>query len=268
MAVLAGVAGFAVLGTDLRSYVWTSTNAAQEAIRSSVPVEFELRRASDMIRAILPDLQSQVRMIAQEEVEIAALENDIAATEQRLDREQQTLASLRGSLRVQQVSYTVNGRELERGQLTDELHQRFSRYKQGELALDSKRRLLEKRQEGLSAGLAMLDSMRHRKAELEQKVETLAARHRLVKASAIESGRLVDGSQLSEADQLLQQIETRLAVAQRVLAHEQDLFEVNVVEELTDETQLLSEVDDYFSSRAESSTVVVGLSESVEDIDE
>lgn len=264
-ALLAGVAGFAVLGTDLGSYVWTSTNAAQESIRNSVPVEFELRRASDLINAILPDLQSQVRMIAQEEVEIASLQNDIADSEQRLDREQQTLASLRGKMRVQQVSYSINGREVGRSQLTDELHQRFNRFRQGELALDSKRRLLEKREQGLAAALAMLDKMRHRKAELEQKVEALAAQHRLVKASEIESGRLVDGSRLSDADQLLQQIETRLAVAQRVLAHEQDLFDVTVTEELIDEEQLLSEVDEYFGTSEVSDTVVVGLTDTIEE---
>ena len=263
--VLSGIAGFAVLGTNLGSYLATTTTAAQESIRNAVPVEFELRRASDMIRAILPDLQSQVRMIAQEEVEITALENDIEESQQRLSREQQTLASLREKMRVHQVSHSVYGRQIERVELTNQLHQRFDRLKQGELALASKQKLLQKRREGLSAALTMLDKMRHRKAELEQKVEALAAQHRLVQASAIESGRLVDGSQLSEADQLLQQIETRLAVAQRVLAHEQDLFDVTLTEELVDEEQLLSELDEYFEEAGSSENVVTSLSETIED---
>ena len=262
--VMAGIAGFAILGTDFGSYLWTTTNAAQESIRNSVPVEFELRRASDMIQAILPDLQSQVRMIAQEEVEIASLESDITSTQQRLRQEQQTLASLRSKMRVHEVSYTIYGREIEREQLADQLHQRFNRFKQGELALASKQKLLQKRQDGLRAAMAMLGKMRHRKGELEQKVEALAAQHRLVQATVIESGRLVDGSQLSEADQLLQQIETRLAVAQRVLAHEQDLFDVNVAEELADEEQLLSELDEYFKDADAAENIVTGLRESID----
>lgn len=267
-AVLAGAAGFAVLGTDLGSYVWTSTNAAQESIRNAVPVEFELRRASDMIRAILPDLQSQVRMIAQEEVEIAALEADIAATEKRLQQEERGLASLRNRMQVHQVSYSVNGHDIGRDQLTTQLHQRFNRYKQGELALASKQKLLQKREEGLEAAMTMLEKMRHRKAELEQKVEALAAQHRLVKASSIESGRLIDGSQLSEADQLLQQIETRLAVAQRVLTHEQNLFEISITEELIDEEQLLSEVDEYFGTNHTAETVMIEVHDTAErDVD-
>lgn len=246
--VVAGVAGVVVLGTNVGSYVHTTTRAARQAVKDAVPVEFELRRAGDMIEAILPDLQSQVRMIAQEEVEIAALESDITESEKQLQREQQSLTSLRGKMKNVQVSYSVNGRNIKRNQLTEQLHQRFERFKQGELALASKQRLLEKRQQSLDAALTMLEKMRHRKGELEQKVEALAAQHRLVQASKIESGRLVDGSQLSEADQLLSNIEKRLAVAQRVLAHEQDLFAVSAAEEVVDEERLLTELDEYFDS--------------------
>lgn len=259
--IVVGLAGFAVLGTNFASYLRTSTSAVQETIRETVPIEFELRHAGDMIEDILPDLQAQVRMIAQEEVEIAALETDITESRQRLSSEQTTLASLRNQMRVQQVSYSINGRNVERQQLTEQLHQRFKRFKQGELALSSKQKLLEKRQGGLRAAIALLDKMRHRKAELEQKVEALAAQHRLIQASAVESGHLADGSSLSEADQLLQQIETRLSVAERVLAHEQDIFPVSVTDELVDEAQLLTELDSYFSveSPVESSAVVVDL---------
>jgi len=261
--VVVGVAGFVLLGSNFSSYLHTSTKAAQQAVRDAVPMEFELQRASDMIEAILPDLQSQVRMIAQEEVEISALEADISDSAKRINKEQRTLASLRGKMRVHQVSYSVNGRDVERDQLTEQLHQRFERFKQGELALASKQKLLEKRNDGLNAALAMLDKMRHRKAELKQKVEALAAQHRLVQASAIESGTLIDGSRLSKADQLLGNIETRLAVAQRVLTHEQDLFADSVTDEIIDETQLMTELDEYFGDdeSVADQNVVAGLSQ-------
>ncbi|MCP4504976.1 MAG: signal peptide-containing protein, partial [Fuerstiella sp.] len=139
--VLVGVAGWTLLGSNFLSYLHTTTNAAQRAARHAVPVEFELQRASDMIEAILPDLQSQVRMIAQEEVEVAALTSDIAESQQRLKSEQKTLAMLRNTMRTQKVSYQVNGRNVERGLLTDQLHQRFERFKQGELAFASKKKL-------------------------------------------------------------------------------------------------------------------------------
>jgi len=244
------VAGWLVFGAQLHSYVRTSARSVQDAVKESVPVEFELRRARDLIEEILPELQSQIQMIAQEEVEIAALEREIQHDLAQLGGERSTLARLRNRMDVQQVSYTIGSRELSRDQLTGQLHQRFQRLKQGELAVDSKERLLEKRQQSLQAALAMLDETRHRKAELERKVEELAAEHRLVKASRIESGLRIDGSRLSEADQLLTQIEVRLDVAQRVMSHELDIdsdrIDEGLVADWVDEQQVLSEIDAYF----------------------
>jgi peptidoglycan hydrolase CwlO-like protein len=113
-----GIAGVLLLGTNFFSYTQTSTKAAQkaaqEAVQNAVPVEFELRRTGDMIEAILPDLQSQVRMIAQEEVEIVALQNDISETERQLASEKTMLSSLRGKMRTVQVSSSINGRQVAR----------------------------------------------------------------------------------------------------------------------------------------------------------
>lgn len=246
------VGGLLLLGGNFSSYVRTSARSVQAAVQESVPVEFELRRARDLIEAILPELQAQVRMIAQEEVEIAALETDIRNNVVRLEGERAALARLRETMHVQQVSYSIGNRELSRSQLTEQLHQRFQRFKQGELAVASKERLLQQRQQSLDAALAMLDKAQHRKAELEQKVEALAAENRLVKATKIESGHKFDGSRLSEADQLLSQIQTRLDVAQRVLAHEQDIFsgdpDGEIVIDWVDEQHVLSEIDAYFDN--------------------
>lgn len=241
------VGGFLLIGPQFRSYVRTSARSVQDSVTEAVPLEFELRRARDMIEAILPDLQAQVRVIAQEEVAIAALEQDVEENSARLDKEQHVLSALRDQMRVSQVAYTVGNREMSRKQVTEQIHQRFQRYKQGEMAIDSKSRLLEKRREGLHSALALLDKMRHRKVELEQKAETLAAQTRLLKASQIESGTLIDGTELSQADQLLSQIETRLAVAQRVLTHQQDDFEIQLDDVMVSEQNVLAAYDEHFS---------------------
>ena len=136
------------------------------------------------------------------------------------------------------------------------MHQRFERYKQGELAIESKTRLLEKRREGLAAALAMLDKMRHRKVELELKVEALAAQSRLLKASEVEAGVVIDGSQLSQADQLLGQIETRLAVAKRVLAHEQDAFAIPLDDDAIVEENVIAAYDEHFGEKTDGEILV------------
>ena len=75
--------------------------------------------------------------------EVAALTSDIEQSRIRLNSEQRALTSLRTKLRTHQASYTVNGRNVERGSLTEQLHQRFERFKQGELAFASKQKLLD-----------------------------------------------------------------------------------------------------------------------------
>ena len=114
--------------------------------------------------------------------------------------------------------------------------------------MEAKQKLLNKRKEGLAAAVAMLDQMRVRQSELKLKVEALAAQHRLIKASQIESGTLVDGSQLSQADQLLDQIETRLQVAQRVMNYQEDSLDLPAAEVAVDEQEVLSAFDEYFHS--------------------
>ena len=240
------VGGFIFWGRSFPSYIKTSARAVQQSVKDQVPIEFELRRARDMIESILPELQGQIRVIAQEEVAIANLENDIAQSSARLASEQSTLSSLRDEMRVQKVSYRLNERSVSRKELTEQIARRFNRFKQGELTITSKQHLLDRRKENLNSALNALEAMKHRKVELEQKVEMLAAQAQSLKASQIQSGVQIDGSELSEADQLLSQIETRLAVAQRVLAFDQGVDQTTWSDEIVDEHQVLLEFDRYF----------------------
>jgi myosin heavy subunit len=241
------IGGFLLFGSDLTGMVRTSAKALQKSVKQSVPVEFELERAKQKINQILPDLQSQVLMIAEEEVAIARLTKDVQRDQQRLDTQETKLSTLRDQMRTTQVSYSVSNRNMNRQQFTEHLHSRFNHVKQAKLSLESKQKLLEKRTEGLNAALSMLDQMRLRQSELQLKVESLAAQNRLIKANQIESGTLIDGSQLSQADQLLDQIETRLAVADRVLDYREDVLDVPAEETVADEASVLAAIDSHFA---------------------
>ena len=245
LAVFLG--GFLLFGSDLTSMIRTSASSIRQSAREQVPVEFELDRAKDQINEILPDLQSQVRMIAEEEVAISRLEKEVTSDLAHLDKLERTIASLRGKADTKNVSLKAGALPMDHQQLTKQLQFRFSHFKQAKHSIQSKQRLLEKRRQGLAASLNLLQEMRLRQSELKLKVESLAAQHRLIKASKVESGTLVDGSQLSKADQLLGQIENRLAVAQRVLAYENDTMDVAAEEETVDSQSVLAEIDQYFS---------------------
>jgi len=240
------IGGFLLFGSDLTSMLKTSANSIRETARQSVPVEFELDRAKDQINDILPDLQSQVRMIAEEEVAISRLEKEVNQDQQRMEKLEQSLTTLRKKVRTNQVSWKVGGANLDRSQFTKHLQSRFNHLKQAKLSTASKERLLAKRRDGLAAAVTLLEEMRLRQSELELKVESLAAQHRLIKASAIESGKLIDDSHLSQADQLLGEIENRLEVAERMMTYERGIMELSVEEDVASTESVLAEIDQYF----------------------
>ncbi|MDA1159647.1 MAG: signal peptide-containing protein [Planctomycetota bacterium] len=235
--------GGAIFGNELFSYLRTSTGAVRESVREAVPIEFELQRARDLIDEILPEIHANVRLIAEDEVEIAALENDLVRSSKQLVTDRRLLSQLRGKLDTQNVSYEIGDRRYSRKQLAEQAALKLARLKDAEMIQASKQRLLENRQKSLQAAMQMLDRARNRKAELEQKVESLVAQHRLVKASSIGSRFHVDDSKLSKADRLLSDIQKRVDVSERVLAH--DSISEITMEDVLDEDELLAEIDDH-----------------------
>jgi len=117
--VVASGGGFLLLGLSFPSYLRTSATSVRQTVQDTVPIEFQLRRTRNLIDQVLPDLQSQVCIIAQDEVAIAGLESAIARDQARLESEQAALLSFRTQMRVQQVSFEVNGSKISREQMTE-----------------------------------------------------------------------------------------------------------------------------------------------------
>ena len=239
--------GFLLFGTDFLSYLRTSTRVVQKAAQDQLSVDFEIQRARDMVEEILPQLQAHVQLIAEDEVEIATLEREIETDRTTLETRRDRLAELRRQMEVQQVTYLVGHREHSRQSLTEKLAADFARYREAELLLQSKEALLATRRQSLQNALRMLDRAKHQKLELEQKIESLVAQHRLLQSDSMGTSAALDHSSLARADQLLADIQRRLDVSERVLAHESDLRELELEPAPLNESSLLTEFDDYFT---------------------
>jgi len=257
IGALAGVGaclvGGVLFGRDVVSYVTSSARSVRTAVKDAVPIDFELRRARDLLEDIIPEMQANIRMIAQEEVEVAALEADIRQSGRRLDEQRTRIAKVRDLLAAQRVTYTLGGCQYTRQQLKEDLAGRFDRHKEAELVLASKHRLLDAREKSLHAAMQMLDRTRSRKVQLEGQIEGLASQFRLVKAASVGSRIEVDNSKLAQTEKLIRQIKKRLDVAERVLAHETQFVEPIPVDAI-DETDLLAQVDEYLAKGDELAT--------------
>jgi peptidoglycan hydrolase CwlO-like protein len=244
--LVVGVLGFVFFGSDLASYVRSSANQVRRAAKDNVPLEFELQRAQDMLDDIIPEMHANIRMIAQEEVELVSLKRDIAASEESVTQQCAHVRRLRDNLAIQPAGYSTTGQSDQRRRATEELSRRFASLQEAEVVLEGKKRLLETRKQSLAAAMQMLDRTRNRKVVLEDKIEALTAQHRLVQAAAAGSQFQLDGSALAKTEKLIDQIQKRLDVAERVLAHEAKFVETIPVN-TPNEEELLAEVSEYLS---------------------
>jgi len=240
------VVGGLVFGTDLVSYVTSSARSVKTAVKDAVPIDFELKRARDLLEDIIPEMQANIRLIAQEEVEVAALKTDIEDCGQSIGRERQRVAKLRTTLSTDRPTYTFAGCQYTRRQVTEELAQQFDRFKEAELVLASKQRLLNAREKSLNAAMRMLERTRSQKVRLEHQIEALEAKHRLVKAASVGSRFEVDRSKLAKTEGLIRQIKKRLDIAERVLAHETRFVEWIPVDTIS-EKELLAQIDEHLN---------------------
>ncbi len=70
--------GALVAGRDVFSYLRTSAGYVTDAVRESVPIEFQVDRARGMIQDLVPEVRKNMHVIAKEEVEVERLDEQIA----------------------------------------------------------------------------------------------------------------------------------------------------------------------------------------------
>jgi len=251
--VAAGVAGL-VFGLEAVSYMRSSCGYVRDSVKDSVPIEFELRRARDLLTQIVPEMHANIRLIAQQEVEIANLRAEIADSRKSLGDEQLRVSKLRDCLASAQTSFSIGGINYGRDQLAEDLSNRFERYKEAEVVLAGKEKLLANRERALAAGMQVLERTRGQKAALESQIEGLEGQFRLVQAASVGSNFKIDNSKLAQTERLIAQIKKQLDVAERVLSHESkfvDAIPVNAI----NEKELTAAVDEHFNRGLSSGSI-------------
>jgi len=243
-----GLLGGMLFGKDIISYARSSAKGVRAAVKDSVPIEFELRRARDLLEEIIPEMQTNIRVIAQEEVEVAALKGEIAKLREGLNDEQSKIKTLRVALDQPRAQYAFAGRNYSHDEVKHDLAVRFERFKESELVMATKVKVLESRERSLDGARQLLAKTSSEKRILESRIEALASQYRLVKAAATGSKIQVDSSKLAQTEKLITQIQKRLDVAERVLAAESKFVESIPVDTVVD-ADLVAQVDEYFDSR-------------------
>ncbi|HVT88687.1 MAG TPA: hypothetical protein VHD56_07545 [Tepidisphaeraceae bacterium] len=246
------VSGF-IFGRDAYSYLSSSARSVRSVITDSVPIEFQLRRAKDLVSDIVPELQANVRLIAQQEVEIDSLKSDITQSTKLVSDERTRVGKLRDGLATQQASFTFGDFVYTRDQLKDDLSHRFENLKEAEVVLAGKQRLLENRQKSLQAAMQALEHTRQQKALLESQIASLEGQNQLLKAASVGSSFQVDNSKLAQSEKLITEIKQQLDISERVLAH-QAKFVQPIQIDVVNEKDLVQQIDEHLATTEKTQT--------------
>jgi septal ring factor EnvC (AmiA/AmiB activator) len=244
----AAVVGGIVFGSDLGSYVKSSARCVSTAMKDNVPVEFELRRARDLLDEILPEMQANIRAIAEQEVELTDLKAEIADGDKALAEQKGKVAKVRDCLSTSGNSFSIGRIIYTRDELKGDLARRFERTKEAEMSLSGKRRLLSNRERTLAASMQALERTQGQRAQLESQIAALETQNKLIQMASVDTpGVHFDRSKLAQTEKLIADIKKQLDVSERVLAHEAKFVDSIPMEQPVNEKELLTEVDAYLS---------------------
>jgi uncharacterized coiled-coil protein SlyX len=210
-----------LFGRDGYSYVKTAVNEVRHGVRDAVPnmlgMEFEIRRAQDMIKGLDPEIHRNMHLIAREEVEVKHLRDQLATAEAQLAKNRADIERLTGDLKRGNSTFVYAGRSYSSKQVENDLARRFEQYKVKEATLDKLAQVLAARERGLEAGREKLKAMQAAKSQLEIDVANLEARLEMVRVAQSTSEFNFDDSRLSRTKELVRDISTRIDVAEKLV---------------------------------------------------
>ena len=208
--LLAVLASTGVLGLPVLSYARTGVSWMRQSAGDAMPLEWELKRARQMVADLNPEIDAAARQIALEKVHVARLEKQLADGGERLAKSERDIDRLRGDLEADRVAYTYAGRTYTSAQVKTDLGQRFKRHKTRAATNEKLSQMLDARRAALQSANERLEAMLGSRRQIEVEVENLQARLASLRVSQTASDLAVDDSQLSATRQLLDDIATRI----------------------------------------------------------
>ena len=235
-----------LFGRDAASYISTTMGWVHQSVKDSVPVEFEIERAKKMIASLDGDIERNMTLIAREEVEVSKLVEQSAEQRDSLAKRRDDILRLTRDLESGSENFVYAGVSYSAKQVRDDLSNRFERFKVEEQTVDSLRKILDARKQGLSAAQEKLNSMLASKRQLEVDVENLEARLKMLEVAKTNSNFKFDDSRLSRTKQLIEDIEARLQVAETLVDSKGSRVGEIQLDGEEQETDIVDEVTDFF----------------------
>jgi chromosome segregation ATPase len=238
------------LGVPLFSYARCGVDWLRSSANDAMPLEWELKRARQMIADLKPEIEVNATRIAREKVDFARLEKQLEETNSRLAESRTDIERLSDDLRSETPVYTYAGRTYTSAQVKNDLSNRFKRFKTRNATADKLEQMLTARQASLRSAQERMEAMLSAKRQLEVEVENLQARLGALRVAQTSSQLNLDDSQLSHTRELLDEIATRIDVEEETMNLDVEYFGEIDLEEPSDES-LLDDISVYFNQNGQ-----------------
>lgn len=249
-ATLAVAAGLFVLShTRLASYGGTAWKKVRESTKKQVPLEFEIDRIRHEVTQLVPDMQKNLSVLAEEIVAVQNLREDIDRTRVSLNNQKERIHAMKEELKRGSERVSYDGRSYSAHRVREVLATDLAAAQRCEQELRSKEQLLEAKERALDAAREQLASMKSQKQELELQIEQLQAELKTVRLAQTRSKFQLDDSRLAHIKGSLAEIRNRLK-AQKVqmdLAGEFAQDFVPAERKVKSSEQVIREVEAYLS---------------------
>ena len=212
LTLVAGV----LLGSNAWSYMKTACNRVSDNVESSVPVEFQIDRARQMVRDLAPEIRHSMEVIAKEEIEVERLKEQIEKSTAKTEKSKEEILRLQADLADNRQVFRYAGHSYSRNEVTQDLSRRFSRFKVNDETLEHLRSMQQARAKNLDAARQKLTAMVSAQKKLETDITNLEAKRKLVEVAQASSDVVFDDSQLARAKELITDIRTKLDVAAKL----------------------------------------------------
>ena len=197
-AVLAvvGLSGMSY-GTGAFSYLQTIWNQTTEAIADEIPVEFQIERAKTIMTQLDPEIKSTLTSVARKEIEKEEIEVRLADARERADNQKQELIAT--------------------DEISDKTRILYVSHKTNQSTVNSLEQLNELKGQTILAGKKKLLQLSQARKALEVTIEELEVRNETLKLIQNERGTFEDSAILSEVQDIINSLSTRIGVAEKLL---------------------------------------------------
>ena len=254
-----GLATVVLFGRDACSYVSTTYHQLTDSVQEAVPVEFQIDRARQMVRDLEPEIRRSMHIIAKEEVGVEQLNQQIAGSEEKTEKDKREILRLQADLGTGKDLYRYASRTYTSDEVKDDLARRFNRFKVADDTLASLKQMRDAREKNLDAAQQKLAAMINARRKMEVDIQNLEAKKKLVDVAQASSEYIFDDSQLARTKELITDIRTRLDVAAK-LANADVNVEVEIPLDEETPSDITDQVADYFHLEGEQEIEVAAAS--------